>query len=113
MSETPQAPAGWYPDPTTGVHRYWDGQQWSEIPMPPPVAPVASADRNTLSIIAFVMAGIALLFVPPLFGIAGIVLSSIGISKGERLAKLALGLSVAGLILGLVIGYLTVRAVYC
>lgn len=23
-------PAGWYPDPTTRVGRYWDGQQWTD-----------------------------------------------------------------------------------
>lgn len=27
----PQAPAGWYPDPTApGQQRYWDGMQWTE-----------------------------------------------------------------------------------
>jgi hypothetical protein len=25
-----QAPAGWYPDPTTGLQRYWDGQRWTD-----------------------------------------------------------------------------------
>jgi len=33
MSEKP--PAGWYPD-STGTTRWWDGDQWTEQPPPPP-----------------------------------------------------------------------------
>lgn len=35
----PLAPAGWYPDPATGLQRYWDGSRWTDIPAPPPVPP--------------------------------------------------------------------------
>lgn len=31
MSDTPQTPAGWYPDPSGAPQqRYWDGQKWTE-----------------------------------------------------------------------------------
>lgn len=34
-NETPQPPAGWYPDPTQpGQQRYWDGTQWTEHTAP-------------------------------------------------------------------------------
>jgi hypothetical protein len=29
---------GWYPDPTTGQHRYWDGTNWGPPAPPPPTA---------------------------------------------------------------------------
>lgn len=35
--EGPQAPAGWYPDPTVpGQQRYWDGTGWTEHTAPGP-----------------------------------------------------------------------------
>lgn len=30
---------GWYPDPSSGWQRYWDGAQWSQIPPPPQQQP--------------------------------------------------------------------------
>lgn len=41
MSETPPAPAGWYPDATNGNRmRYWDGASWTEH-FAAPVVPAA------------------------------------------------------------------------
>lgn len=42
MSETPPSPpAGWYPTPD-GPKRYWDGEQWLNLPEPDETAPTAS-----------------------------------------------------------------------
>lgn len=30
------APAGWYPDPSTGQQRWWDGRAWGGFQSPPP-----------------------------------------------------------------------------
>ena len=47
---------------------------------------------------------VALLIVPPLFGIAGLVLGWVARKRGERLAGWALGVSACGLVLGMIIG---------
>ncbi|WP_052373528.1 hypothetical protein [Nocardia otitidiscaviarum] len=57
------------------------------------------------SIIGFVCAGIALLFCPPGFGIAGIILGLVGNSKGEPLGKWAAIASGVCMVLGLLIGF--------
>ena len=41
QSASPTAPAGWYPDPSNGQQRYWDGNAWTNITPPPPVAGAA------------------------------------------------------------------------
>lgn len=74
--------------------------------------PVATNPSNVLSIMGIVCGGIAFLFLPPLFGIAGLILGGIGMSNKERLAPWALGVSGAGLIAGLIIGYLLWRGMY-
>jgi hypothetical protein len=57
----PAAPAGWYPGPD-GLQRYWDGQQWLEIPAPeivpttPDPTPPAGGGRPKRSLI---LAGVA------------------------------------------------------
>jgi hypothetical protein len=58
---------------------------------------------------SFVKAGgvcaiVAFLFIPPLFGILGIVFGSIAWSKGEIQGRNVVVLSVVGLIVGMVIG---------
>ena len=46
MTNTPQPPAGWYPDPAgSDGERFWDGVAWSQAPRdkpaPPPMDPTA------------------------------------------------------------------------
>ncbi|CAN5796235.1 hypothetical protein BH20ACT6_BH20ACT6_04920 [soil metagenome] len=53
---------------------------------------------------------IAVFFLPPLFGIAGIVLGAIAVRKGERLGWWAVGVSIAGLVLGLILGAVVFQA---
>ena len=55
---------------------------------------------------------VAFLFCPPLFGIAGIICGVVGNSKGERLAKVAIGVSAAGLVVGMIIGFLLFQGMY-
>lgn len=40
----PAPPPGWYPDPSGGGQRYFDGKQWIDLPPPPP--PPASAQPS-------------------------------------------------------------------
>jgi serine/threonine kinase PknH len=72
------------------------------------VAPAQPGKAPALSIIAFVLGAIGILFVPLLFGGAGIVCAAIGLSRKEKPAKVALIFTViatvAGLILGAIVG---------
>ncbi|MGP3990088.1 hypothetical protein [Streptomyces sp. 3N207] len=76
-------------------------------PGPPP-----GNDSNTLSIVGIVLGAIAFIFCPPGFGIAGIICGVVANSKRERLAPIAIGVSIAGLVLGMVLGVLVFRGMY-
>lgn len=69
-----------------------------------------SSTARTLTVIAFVLAAIAVFFLPPLFGIAGIVCASIAMVKGDALGKWALAASIVGLVLGMILGYVVLQA---
>lgn len=66
---------------------------------------------RVLTILGFVFGGISLLFFPIILGPAGIICAAIGLNKGDPLAKWALGVAVAGMVLGFVIGYLYIESV--
>ena len=66
----------------------------------------ASSGARVLSILAIVFGGLAVLFMPILFGPAGIVCGAIGTSKGDRLGKVGLIVAVVGMIAGFVLGAL-------
>jgi len=51
-----------------------------------------------------VLGGMAFFFCPPLFGVAGIVLAAVALSKGERNGTTAMAVAVAGTVLGMLIG---------
>lgn len=70
----------------------------------------AQSTGNTLSIIGIVCGCIALIFCPPGFGIAGIVLGIIGKNKGERLGTTAIIVSIVGLVLGIILSLVVLSA---
>jgi hypothetical protein len=74
-------------------------------------APDVRRGGRGFTIAAFVCAAIAVLILPPVFGIAGIVLGAVGRSKGDReLGKWAIIASIAGMILGFVLGAIVLSA---
>ena len=118
----------------TGQQRYWDGERWTEhvsggmraaSPGGPPPArgeagpapvrtaaspatnpgrPPGQASSKPFSIAAFVLGGIAILFFPIIFGVAGIVCAGVAKSKQESLANAALAVAIGGTILGFILG---------
>ncbi|MEV4315001.1 hypothetical protein [Actinocrispum sp. NPDC049592] len=69
--------------------------------------PVTSA--RVCSIVAFVLAAIAVLFFPIIFGPGAIILGIAGFAMGDKaLGKWAIAAGVLGTILGFVLGYLAV-----
>jgi hypothetical protein len=120
------APApGWYPDPEyAGYQRWWDGNQWSGAPQPmanhgPPGAPSSgfpthpggyasppASTSNAFAVTAIVLGAIAFLFFPIILGPLAIVFAGIALSKGQSLAKVAMGVAIGGMVLGFVFGFL-------
>lgn len=64
----------------------------------------ASSSGRVLSILGFVFGAIAVLFLPIVFGPAGIICAGIATAKGDRLGKPALAVAIGGMILGFVLG---------
>ncbi|WP_299538701.1 hypothetical protein [uncultured Streptomyces sp.] len=74
-------------------------------------APKPAATGNVLSIIAMVMGVIAFIFLPIVFGMIGLVLAIIAKTvRHERLAVVALVVSAAGLVGGMVLGAIVAAA---
>ncbi len=65
---------------------------------------------NVFSILAIVFGVVAILFLPIIFGLAGIVLGFIGRSKGERLSTIGIVVAVAGTIAGFALGYAVMKS---
>jgi len=70
------------------------------FPTPP------TTESNTFSILGIVFGGIAFLFLPILFGPAGIGFAVAAMIKKEKLGGAAIGVSVAGTVLGMIFGFL-------
>ncbi|MER6003577.1 hypothetical protein ACIHFD_54105 [Nonomuraea sp. NPDC051941] len=84
--------------------------QWSQPP-PYPQPPYKQPPSNqVLSIIGFVCAVVAVLFIPILFGLAGIVLGIVGHTRGEPLGKWAAVAAGVGMIIGIALGVILVSS---
>jgi hypothetical protein len=69
----------------------------------------ANTGARVCNILAIVFGAIAVLFLPIIFGIAGIILAIIGFSLGDRtLGRWAIPVAVVGTALGFFLGYLAV-----
>ncbi|MEU1725122.1 hypothetical protein ACNF49_23990 [Actinomadura sp. ATCC 39365] len=80
-------------------------------PQPPPYGgPPQRQGAQVLSIIGFVSAAVAILFIPILFGLAGIVLGIVGHTRGESLGRWAAIAAAACMVVGMVLGALATRA---
>lgn len=64
------------------------------------------SEKNTFSIIAMVLGGVALLFFPPFLGGAGVIFAVIAKTKNERLWSIGLAASIVGGLLGAFLGIL-------
>ena len=71
-----------------------------------------SQPGNTFSIIAMVLGGISLLFLPIILGPIAIVLSIVAKNKKEKLATVALSIAIVGTVLGMVIGAIVGAAMF-
>ncbi|WP_282947797.1 hypothetical protein [Cellulomonas endometrii] len=71
-----------------------------------PAVPTATTGTPVLSIITFVLSAIAVLFLPIVFGLAGIVTGIFAVVRKERLGKIALIVAVVATIVGFALGAL-------
>jgi hypothetical protein len=77
--------------------------------MPPHFAPFPEARAATgvgFSVTAFVLAAVAVLILPIVFGVAAIIFGVIARKRGERLGALAMRLAIVGTALGALLGML-------
>jgi CheY-specific phosphatase CheX len=74
--------------------------------------PVAGNTSNSLSTIAIILGVIGLLFVPMLFGTAGLVLGIVAKSKKEPRANVAIAIGIIGLVGGIILGAIVGAATF-
>jgi hypothetical protein len=60
--------------------------------------------RNTWSTLAFIFAGIAVIFVPIVFGLVGFLCARVASNRGESRARVALASAVTGTLFGFMLG---------
>ena len=63
-----------------------------------------TSSARVLTILGFVFGAVSVLFLPILFGPAGIACAAIGLSKGDRLGKWSLAVAIIGMIAGFALG---------
>ena len=64
------------------------------------------SDSKTFSLISIILGGLALLFLPPFLGGAGVIFAVIAKTKNEKLWSVGLTVSIVGGGLGMLLGYL-------
>jgi thiol:disulfide interchange protein len=64
----------------------------------------STTSGRTMTIISFVLSGIALFFFPPVFGGAALITGVVARSKGDHLATWAIVASVVAIVAGMAIG---------
>lgn len=72
--------------------------------MYPTTPPITKAPSTVNSTVGIVFGAIAFLFFPVIFGPIGIVLSIVAFARKERLAPVALAVSILGLLIGMLLG---------
>ncbi len=72
----------------------------------------SKTESKTFSTLGIVFGAVALFFLPIVFGPAGIILSVIGKTKGEKLANIALTVAILGTLVGMFIGAVIGAAVF-
>jgi Domain of unknown function (DUF4190)/Protein of unknown function (DUF2510) len=96
-------PAGWYPEPGTGIQRWWTGSSWGDYavsaPMSPPVTAVSTRGTNGMAIASLVL---GLLWGYGLLSILAIIFGAIGMKQTGERNQSGRGLAIAGLVLGIV-----------
>ncbi|GAA3710422.1 hypothetical protein GCM10022224_089950 [Nonomuraea antimicrobica] len=108
MTSSPDPPAGDGGDPHDGDPHSGDphggAADWSPTPARPVLEPRVS--RQILSIAGIVCAVVAVLFLPVLFGLAGVVLGIVGHTRGEPLGRWAAIAAGAGMLVGTLLSIL-------
>ena len=112
----PQAPP-WGPPPGPGPPQYGQPQQYGQAPqygqpqqygqpaaVPYPYGQGAADPGNGFSVTAIVLGAVSFLFCPLVLGITAIVFAAVARSRRERLANVALAVSIAGTVIGMVLG---------
>jgi hypothetical protein len=100
---TRQVPAGWYPDPTNGQQRWWDGQAWGAY-APQPAMLVRPATNGLaiasliLGLVAVLAGWIIFLVVVPVM-IVGTILGFMGLAKANTIGGVGKGAAIVGIIL--------------